>query len=187
MKLLQNLCVQRDLRQRIANAHSRLYRVAYAWGHDADLASDIVQETMAKALKYVSQLREPEKLNSWLFGIMTNCWRDHFRAKRDITNIDDIELEDKNTPERLHHKQDIVMNVRNAVAQLPSAQRYVVTLVDLEGFSYAQVAEIMEIPIGTVMSRLSRARKLLASMLLEYKPDASQENVATRSHLRRII
>lgn len=186
MKFLQNLCSQRELRQRIANTHSRLYRVAYAWGHDKELASDIVQETIAKALKRITQLREPEKLDSWLFGIMTNCWRDYFRSKRDVTNIDDVELEDRNTPERLHQKHDIVMHVRNAIAQLPAAQRYVVTLVDLEGFSYTQVAEIMDIPIGTVMSRLSRARKQLASLLLEYKSDAAYDKDAARSHLRRI-
>lgn len=186
MKFIQNLYSQRELRHRIANMHSRLYRVAYAWSHDTHLASDIVQETIAKALKRIVQLREPEKLDSWLFGIMTNCWRDHFRSKRDVTNIDDVELEDLNTPERLHQKQDIVLHVRNAVAQLPAAQRYIVTLVDLEGFSYTQVAEIMEIPIGTVMSRLSRARKQLASLLLEYKSDTTTDMIPARSHLRRI-
>ena len=186
MNFLQNLCVQRELRQRIAKTHARLYRVAYAWGHDPDLASDIVQETIAKALKRVSQLREPEKLNSWLFGIMTNCWRDHFRRKREMTNIDDIELEDFDTPERLHQKHDIVTNVRNAIALLPAGQRYVVTLIDLEGFSYADVAGIMEIPVGTVMSRLSRARKQLATILLEYKADDADIE-APRSPIRRII
>jgi RNA polymerase sigma-70 factor (ECF subfamily) len=188
MKLLQNICAQRELKQRVASMHGRMYRVAYAWGHDKELASDIVQEAIAKALKSLSQLRETEKLDSWMFGIMTNCWRDHFRNKRDIANIDDVEIEltDMNTPERIQHKQDIVINVRNAVAQLPAAQRYVVTLVDLEGFSYTQVAEIMDIPIGTVMSRLSRARKQLAAMLLEFKPETAQEQPADRPHLRRI-
>lgn len=187
MNFLQTLCVQRELRQRIAKTHTRLYRVAYAWGHDPDLASDIVQETIIKALKSVSQLRDPEKLNSWLFGIMTNCWRDHFRRTRDMTNIDDIELEDFETPERLHQKQDIVTNVRNAIALLPAGQRYVVTLVDLEGFSYAEVAGIMAIPVGTVMSRLSRARRQLATMLLEYKVDDTDTIEPTHSPLRRII
>jgi RNA polymerase sigma-70 factor (ECF subfamily) len=169
MNLLNSLCVQRELRQRIANTHGRLYRVAYAWGHDPDLAKDIVQETIAKALKNVSQLREPEKLDSWLFGILANCWRDHFRRQHDFVDLDDVTLTHDETPEQLQHREDIIVQVRSAVARLSEGQRHVVTLVDLEGFSYAEVASILGIPVGTVMSRLARARGQLADMLLARK------------------
>lgn len=185
MNLIKNICLHRELKQRIAKAHVRLYRVAYAWGHDPDLASDMAQETIAKALKKASQLREPEKLESWMFGIMTNCWRDHFRRTRECTNIDDIELHDNNTPDRMKHKQDIVTSVREAISRLPASQRYVVTLVDLEGFSYAEVAGILDIPVGTVMSRLSRARKQLAAKLLDYKVE--HELPGARPQLRSIV
>ena len=182
MQFLQNLCLQRDLRARIAKTHGRLYRVAYAWGHDADLASDLVQETMAKALQKVSQLREPEKLDSWLFGIMTNCWRDHFRRQRDFVDINDVNLVAEETPEGLHHRQDVIEQVRHAVSRLSEGQRHVVTLVDLEGFSYTEVSNILGIPVGTVMSRLSRARSHLAQMLLVKRPETENNtNMKLRS------
>jgi RNA polymerase sigma-70 factor (ECF subfamily) len=189
MNIIKNLCQQRELRQKIANNHKRLYRTAYAWGHDAELASDLAQETMAKALKRINQLRDPNKLNSWLFGILINCWRDHFRQRRDVVDIADIDLKHEDTPEKLKHKQDIVDNVRSSVARLPEGQRQVVTLVNLEGFSYAEVAEILEIPVGTVMSRLSRARSTLADYLLTYKTNqdvSSGDKASQQPRLRRI-
>jgi len=187
MNIIKNLCQQRDIRQKIASNHTRLYRTAYAWGHDADLASDLAQETMAKALKRANQLRDPGKLNSWLFGILLNCWRDHFRQQREVVDIDEIEMTHNDTPEKLNQTQDMVDSVRNSIARLPEGQRQVVTLVNLEGFSYSEVAEILEIPVGTVMSRLSRARSTLAEYLLNYKTnqdikpaDAQSEQVRLR-------
>lgn len=189
MNLFDKVCAQRNLKQRIADNHKRLYRTAYAWGHDPDLASDITQETMAKALKRVSQLRDPNKLDSWLFGILINCWRDHFRQQRDTIDIDEVELQHQDTPEKLNQTQDMVDSVRRSIARLPEGQRQVITLVNLEGFSYAEVAEILEIPVGTVMSRLSRARGTLAEYLLTYKTNqdvSSGKTHTARPRLRRV-
>ncbi len=189
MSLFKKLCLQRDLKHRIADNHKRLYRTAYAWGHDPDLASDLAQETMTKALKRMNQLREPKKLDSWLFGILINCWRDHFRQQRETVNIEDVELQHEETPEKLKQTQDMVDSVRRSVARLPEGQRQVVTLVNLEGFSYAEVSEILEIPVGTVMSRLSRARNTLAEYLLTYKTnqDVSPNKLSSgQPRLRRI-
>ena len=189
MNIIKNLCQQRDIRQKIANNHTRLYRTAYAWGHDADLASDLAQETIAKALKRTNQLRDPDKLNSWLFGILINCWRDHFRQLRDHIDIDEVELKHEETPEKLNQTQDMVDSVRASIARLPEGQRQVVTLVNLEGFSYADVAEILGIPVGTVMSRLSRARTSLSQSLLNYKTDQDIRHAESRNEqvlLRRI-
>lgn len=188
MNIIKNLCQQRDIRQKIANNHTRLYRTAYAWGHDAELAADLAQETMAKALKRVNQLRDPNKLNSWLFGILINCWRDHFRQQREVIDIDEIELRHEDTPEKIKQTQDMVDNVRQCIAKLPEGQRQVVTLVNLEGFSYAEVAEILEIPVGTVMSRLSRARSMLAASLLSYKTnqDTRPANNPEQPRVRRV-
>jgi len=166
MSIIKHLCQQHQLKQRIADNRSRLFRMAYAWGHNADLANDLAQEAMAKALKNLSQLREPEALDSWLFGILANCWRDHFRRQREHVDIEDVTLTDEATPERLHQRQDIIDLVRGAVAHLVEGQRHVLTLVDLEGFSYTEVANILGIPVGTVMSRLSRARSQLAGIVL---------------------
>jgi RNA polymerase sigma-70 factor (ECF subfamily) len=86
----------------------------------------------------------------------------------DVTEIDEFHLVSDGTPEAECLQSEVVRRVRQAVAALPVAQREVVTLVDLEEFSYAEVAAILEIPLGTVMSRLSRARGTLKESLREH-------------------
>jgi RNA polymerase sigma-70 factor (ECF subfamily) len=113
-------------------------------------------------------------MNGWLFAILANCWRDHFRQNREMDDVEDIERVDEFTPEDGHAQSQIVLRVRNAVARLPLGQRQVLTLVDLEEFSYAEVSAILEIPVGTVMSRLCRARKTLKSLLSELAPQRVQ-------------
>lgn len=139
------------------------------------LADDLVQETLAKALQNAGQLRNPQVMHSWLFAILANCWRDHFRRHREMDDFDDIEdyrCIDERTPEHDHAQSQLVARVRRAVAKLPLKQRQVLTLVDLEDLSYTAVAEILEIPAGTVMSRLCRAREALKMHLREYSPAA---------------
>jgi len=184
MKIIENLCQQRDLKQRIANNRNRLFRMAFSWTHNRDLAADLTQETMLKALRALGKLRDPAALDSWLFGILSNCMRDHYRRQKETIDIDEVELKHSETPEKLNHKLDLVDSVRRSIAMLNEAQRHVVTLVDLEGFSYAEVATILEIPVGTVMSRLSRARQQLAHSLLDYKTDQTRSE--TDIKLRRV-
>lgn len=139
------------------------------------LADDLVQETLTKALQNAGQLRNPQVMHSWLFAIMANCWRDHFRRNREMGDVDELEdycCVDERTPEQEHAQSQLVSRVRNAVARLPLKQRQVLTLVDLEEFSYTEVAGILDIPAGTVMSRLCRAREALRMQLQEFSPTA---------------
>lgn len=182
MKIIQTFCQQRDLKQRIANNRNRLFRMAFSWTHNQELAADLTQETIAKSLKSLGQLRDASALDSWLFGILSNCMRDHFRRQKETIDIDEIDLVHHETPERLSYKMDLVDSVRKSIARLKEGQRQVVTLVDLEGFSYAEVATILEIPVGTVMSRLSRARQQLANSLLDY----ADQQIEHDFKLRRI-
>jgi RNA polymerase sigma-70 factor (ECF subfamily) len=99
---------------------------------------------------------------------MANCWRDHLRALRPMTDVDALDEECfccDETPDAAYDRRETVNRVRAAVARLPVGQRQVVTLVDLEEFSYAEVAATLGIPIGTVMSRLCRARLALRDQL----------------------
>ncbi|HQS57678.1 MAG: RNA polymerase subunit sigma-24 [Gallionellales bacterium 35-53-114] len=172
-----------NLQEQIEQIRPRLYRLAYSWSHNPELADDLVQETLIKALKNSSQLRDPALLNSWLFSILANCWRDHFRQHRDMDDIDDIEdyrYAHENTPEKEHSQSQIVSQVRIAVGKLPLGQRQVLTLVDLEELSYIEVASILNIPIGTVMSRLCRARQTMKSLLKELSPQQPAQTVAIR-------
>ncbi len=160
---------QNELRKSLGGFRPRMYRIAYSWSHDPALADEVTQEALTKALRKLDQVRKPEAIEKWLFGILANCWRDHFRRQRPMEDIDDWPMSDDKTPEQQHEQQCLVDTIRAAIAKLPEGQRQTVTLVDLEGFSYAEVSQILQIPIGTVMSRLCRARKALAGNLLQYK------------------
>jgi len=178
MKILSLFGRTNDLRDQLEQIRPRLYRLAYSWSHNPALADDLVQEAMIKALKNVGQLREPALLNSWLFSILANCWRDHFRQHKDMDDIDELEdykYAHEITPENVHAQSQVVSRVRNAVAKLPLGQRQVLTLVDLEELSYIEVASILDIPIGTVMSRLCRARQALKTLLHELAPQQSAQ------------
>jgi RNA polymerase sigma-70 factor (ECF subfamily) len=167
MKVIANLCTHQQFKRRLGEYRENLYRIAYSWCHNPALADDLVQEALTKALKNSGQLRNPSTLKAWLYRILSNCWRDHFRRSRDTVDVDDVVLMDDDTPDSCHNRQQIIDRVRNAIAYLPMGQRQVITLVDLEGCSYIEVAQILDVPIGTVMSRLSRARKALKERLLE--------------------
>lgn len=157
---------KREFNQRLEAIRDRLYRLAYSWSHNPDLADDLVQDTLAKALKSRHQLQSLEGFDKWVFKILINNWRNHLTRDRAMENIDDIILSDDSSPEKEHERQHITDYVKRAVATLPQGQRCVLTLVDLEGLSYAEVSGVLGIPIGTVMSRLCRARKALAELLL---------------------
>lgn len=156
------------LRREIEDSRERLVRMAYAWCHDAALAEDLVQLTIEKALRSSSQLREEGKLRAWLLAILANSLRDHLRESREHLDLDavaDLVVCDGPTPEESRVSAELVGRVRAAVAALPLGQRQVVTLVDLEECSYAEAGEILQVPIGTVMSRLCRARRALRESL----------------------
>jgi RNA polymerase sigma-70 factor (ECF subfamily) len=187
MQIFTRLSGTRELRRRLAECRENLYRIAYAWCHDTTLADDLVQDTLGKALRHADQLREATRLDAWLLRIMSNCWRDHFRRQHDTLDIDEMDYTDGSTPESDHVRDEMVTQVRHAVAALPEGQRQVLTLVDLEGSGYAEVAEILGIPVGTVMSRLSRARQCLKDRLLKAakRETSLEENPGTVVTFRR--
>ncbi len=161
---------QRMLVNRLESERKRLFRMVYAWSHDPDVADDVVQEAMIKAIDKVDSLKDIKALDGWVFRILHNCFYDHLRKQREQVDIDDVVLVDDETPEQLNDRDEMLTGVRQAISQLPVKYREVVTLVDIESFSYAEVAEIIGVPIGTVMSRLNRARQKLKTALEAYHP-----------------
>jgi len=157
--------VRRHLEQR----REALYRLAFAWCNDPCLADDLVQQAAAKALQGAGQLRGVERVDRWVVRIMANCWRDHLRrAGREVPeDILPHAHAEPATPEWECEREATVERVRSAMMRIPPAQREVVALVDLEGYSYAEAADALGIPVGTVMSRLCRARRALRGLLLE--------------------
>jgi len=173
MKVIKNLVAAFSLKSEFAARRNKLYRIAYSWSHDSALADDLVQETIYKAIKNASKLRDIETIDTWLYRILYNCWQDFLRVKG--RNVEFVEIHDEGQADQSDNYQQsqIVLRVRSAIEQLPTSLREVVTLADFAGFSYAEIAAITEIPIGTVMSRLFRARQNLKQQLLDFGSDDS--------------
>jgi len=162
-----------ELGQQYARRRRRLRAIAYSWCRDRSLSEDLVQETFLKALRGLKALREDQALDAWLFQILLNCWRDHLRRARPTDDIDSVLDCEALRIDADHDRGERVARVRAAVAALPAGQREVLCLVDLEGYSYAEVAQRLKIPTGTVTSRVVRAREALRAILgeLNDRPD----------------
>lgn len=158
------------IRGELEKRRGLLYRLAYSWCHNAALADDLVQDTMVKALKNARQLKNTAAIKGWLSKILANCWYDHLRRTREMVDLDNLPYEETSSESDEHEQQDIVSRVRAMIATLPVGQRQVITLVDLAGFSYVEISDILDIPVGTVMSRISRARNVLRAKLADYDP-----------------
>lgn len=182
MKLIKTLLKQQEINADLEIRRDKLFRVACSWCHDKQLADDLTQHTLVKALQSINSLRNREMLDAWLFRILSNCWKDHLRAQRETIDIDDVSILGEKTPEDQHQQSQIVFRIRQAIAALPEKQRQVVSLVDLAELTYSEVSEALEIPIGTVMSRLCRARQALRDNLVDL--NHTQEN--TEPRLRRV-
>ncbi len=166
--MLSRFVKRRCIRQRVAVLRDRMLRTAYAWCHNNALAEDLVHEAILKAIENASHLRDVKAADAWIFTILVNCHRMYLRRANDGADPEQIEscvVESEHLPDRIADAQDLVARVRHALADLNEQQRKVITLVDLEGFSYTEVADILGVPTGTVMSRLSRARQNLKKVL----------------------
>lgn len=153
-----------ELRTRMVEFLPRLRRFAVALTGDLDQADDLVQETCMRALSRVEQWQPGTRLDSWMYRIAQNLWLDRMRAKKVRGEQVDVEAAEALAgPDG----RDVVESrltleaVSAAMAHLPVEQRMLIALVCIDGLSYKEAAEITETPIGTVMSRLARARREL--------------------------
>lgn len=154
------------LKAEIAALLPRLRRFARTLTNaQRDDADDLVQLAVEKALTRLHQWQPGTRVDSWMFRIMQNAWIDEIRSRqrRDETPLEHEALEALGPadPGRLAEQ----LALRRAIAQLGDEQRAVVGLVLVEGLSYAEAAEVLALPIGTVTSRLARARDTLQSLL----------------------
>lgn len=160
-----SLTTAHRLRQQITQQRQRLLGIAYSWCHDAMLAEDLVHETLVRALEKVDGLRDHDRFEVWVTRIMVNLYRDWHRRKSPVVGIDFDVAAPGDDPEQDVERLHVVRRIRNAVERLGDQQRQIIALVDIAEFSYAEAANILGVPIGTVMSRLCRARRSLRSML----------------------
>src|ERR671925_2047767 len=159
-----------DEAQRLIELIPRLRRYARALVGERAGADDLVQDTLERAWAKLHLYRRGTDLRAWLFTVMHNVHVNRVRASR-ITDT----LEDE-MPELAQRAPQgdtlLVRDLDRAITRLPGEQRAVLLLVTLEEMSYEQVARTLGIPIGTVMSRLSRAREKLRAMMLGQSPSA---------------
>ena len=179
-----------------------LYNTAYRLSRNAEDAEDLVQETFLKGYRSYAQFTPGTNLKAWLFKILKNTFINEYRRKQaaprksDFAEIEDA-FESQLAPEAAgqmkNPEEEALANVfdedvQRALDLLPQDYRMAVLLADIEGFSYREIAEILEIPVGTVMSRLYRGRKLLEEAMLRYARehgylrDVEPNLLRTRSH-----
>ena len=157
-----------DEAKRLVELIPRLRRYARALVGDRATADDLVQDTLERAWAKLHLYRRGTDLRAWLFTVMHNVHVNRVRATRISDPLEDEmpELAQRGTqPDAL-----LVRDLDRAIARLPADQRAVLLLVTLEELSYEEVARTLGIPIGTVMSRLSRAREKLRAMMLGQTP-----------------
>lgn len=144
----------------------RLRRYARALTGSREGADDLTQDTLERAWSKRSLWTPGTDLRAWLFTIMHNVFVNRARARRPTVSIDDPGVEDARVATGASVETGIVLSeLERALALLPDEQRQVLLLVGLEQFGYAEASEVLGVPIGTVMSRLSRGRERLRVLL----------------------
>jgi len=165
----------------------QLFSTALRMTRSRSDAEDLVQETYIKGWRSFHTFQEGTNLRAWLFRIMTNTYINKYNAKKrkgTEVELDDVEelflykrLGSIDQSQLSSSAEDQMLDlftddeVKNALESLPEDFRIPVLLSDVDGFSYKDIAEMLEIPIGTVMSRLHRGRKAMQKMLYEYARD----------------
>ncbi len=158
-----------------------LYRTALRMTRNKSDAEDLVQEALAKAYRYWDKFQPGTNCRAWLFKIMTNIFINDYRSKsRSPVSVDVDDMDDnflygqlaqrgqESNPERDLFAKILDDDVKKAIEELPDDFRMVVVLSFLEDFSYQEIADILDLQLGTVKSRLHRGRKLLQRQLFDY-------------------
>jgi RNA polymerase sigma-70 factor, ECF subfamily len=145
----------------------RLRRFARALARNPHDADDLVQVALERALARAHQLRPDAALAPWVFGILRHAWIDELRARARSEKVFAPEESGQSVGDAGHDGQAELLSVQDAMARLPQEQRVAVALVLVEGLSYKEAAHVMNVPIGTLTSRLARGREALHTMLGE--------------------
>jgi RNA polymerase sigma-70 factor, ECF subfamily len=170
-----------------------LYGYALVLSRNRTEAEDLVQETYVRALEAVNRLRENSNIKGWMFTILRNLWLNELRKRRSTPQVVEIDGEDnpsdvlagntKNSHEIFVSNEDSE-RVHMAIAKLPIEFREIIVLREFEELSYQEIADVLACPVGTVMSRLGRARAKLRSILTEMESAPQPFEGVRHGHLR---
>ena len=148
-----------------------LYGYALTLTRDTAEAEDLVQETYLRATSASNRLEPDSNLKGWLFVIMRNAWLNQVRHRNNGPRFVELESSEQSIDETQENPHVVYLRklereqVREAIESLPDAYREIVVLRDIEGFTYQEIATVLDCPAGTVMSRLGRARGKLRTLL----------------------
>lgn len=180
---MSNPTLNKDIKDKIFESEflihaDALYNFAYSMTFKQEEAEDLVQETFLKAYRFIHSYDPGSNAKAWLFQILKNAFINEYRKKtRTPTKVDFEDFNEKQQLEKqatgIDFSEDIYSHmigdeVTSALNKLPVDFRIAIILADLEDFSYEEIAKITDIPIGTVRSRLFRARNLMKEQLREY-------------------
>lgn len=176
----------------------QLYAAALRYTKNPEDARDLLQDTYLKAFNSFHQFEEGTNLRAWLYRVLTTTFINSYRKDQRRPQLASGELEDWQLAQAQSHTSDLGKSaeaealenlpdsdIKRALQEIPEEFRIAVYLADVEGFSYKEIAEIVNVPAGTVMSRLHRGRKLLREKLADYAKElgysAANKSVANKS------
>lgn len=155
---------------------SKVIHISYSMLSDYEDACDAAQEVFVKVFRSADSFRGDSSLSTWIYRITKNVCMDFLRKRKEKTVSIDEEKEDapkydipdtEHSPEQITEKNEIKRLVREALMSLDNDSRLIITLFDIEGLRYEEIASVLKIPVGTVKSRLNRAREKLKKILLK--------------------
>lgn len=190
MRALTNTLNDKELQQRYVEFEKEavphldaVYNFALRMTGDEDDADDLVQETFLKAFRFFDKFEKGTNCKAWLFRILKNSFiNDYRKTTKEPNKVDYEDIQNfyenikADEVETQHYEEDAFSNllddeISKAISELPEDFRTVVILSDIEGFTYEEIADFVDIPVGTVRSRLHRARKMLYVQLFDYAKD----------------
>lgn len=147
----------------------RLYRYGFSLARDEDLAKDLVQQCALKALAAKTVPSDESAYRAWLFVILRNAYFDHLRRAKTANSFFDSETGSAPEMEYWRGEERLIntLNLKQAMGRLKPQYQEIIGLIDLAGLSYAETAKVLDVPAGTVMSRISRARQSLLTLIGE--------------------
>ena len=163
--LMNTIGTSENVRDQVAALLPRLRRFARNLTRNRDDADDVVQIALERALSRLDQWRRDARLDSWMFKIVRIVWIDELRSRGRQSKIFLGPEAGENVGGALIERESELLSVQAAMARLPEDQRAAISLVLIEGLPYKEAAEVLEIPIGTLTSRLARGREVLQRLL----------------------
>jgi RNA polymerase sigma-70 factor (ECF subfamily) len=165
-----------------------LYATALRLTRNRADAEDLVQDTLVKALRFSGRYERGTNLRAWLSTILHNTWKNRLRdASRDRVEVDSARVDEASvgsggprvseTPEQMLIRESLDADLRRALDDVPDVFRQAVWMRDVEEFSYAEIARALDVPLGTVMSRISRGRRLVLERLRQRRADDGRTDV----------